>query len=66
METETMRAYACPSCGARLESDGAGFRCEEHGLWLRYSENLLVHAPADEYKLRDRFTMPWESAARPI
>ena len=61
METNTMKAYACPSCGCQLASDGSAYRCEEHGLWLTYGANLLVRAPSNEHKIRDRFTMPWEA-----
>lgn len=60
METNTMKAYACPSCGCQLASDGSAYRCEEHGLWFTYGANLLVRGPSDEHKIRDRFTMPWE------
>lgn len=60
METDTMKVYACPTCGNQLEIDGTAYRCEEHGLWYAYGANLLVHAPSDEHKGRDRFTMPWE------
>jgi tRNA(Ile2) C34 agmatinyltransferase TiaS len=66
METEMMKSYACPSCGSRLESEGAGYRCNEHGMWLPYSANLLVLAPTEDDKSRDRFSMPWEASARPI
>lgn len=62
METNTMKVHACPTCGAQLVSDGTAYRCEEHGLWVAYGSNLLVHAPSDEYKVRDRFTMPWEGS----
>ncbi|WP_025745781.1 hypothetical protein [Kallotenue papyrolyticum] len=64
METRVLNALLCPSCGLQLESDESGFRCIEHGLWLMYGERLLVHAPSEEYKLRDRFTMPWETPVR--
>lgn len=60
METSMMKAYACPTCGAQLTFDGTAYCCEQHGQWFTYGENLLVHAPSDEYKTRDRFTMPWE------
>ncbi|HEX6291715.1 MAG TPA: hypothetical protein VFZ66_21195 [Herpetosiphonaceae bacterium] len=61
METNDMKVHACPTCGSALELDGSGYRCEEHGLWYTYGGNLLVHAPSDEHKTRDRFTMPWEA-----
>lgn len=64
METSTMKVYACPTCGHDLESDGSAYRCEEHGLWYTYGANLLVHGPSDEYKVHDRFTMPWESPSQ--
>lgn len=64
METGTMKVYACPTCGSQLKSDGTAFRCEEHGLWYTYGANLLVHAPTDDHKIRDRFTMPWEGRAQ--
>lgn len=60
METLTMKAYACPTCGAHLEIDGTAYRCEEHGAWYAYGANLLVHAPSEESKVHDRFTLPWE------
>lgn len=60
----TMRTFACPSCGGELQADGAGFRCPEHGVWLNYGSSLLVLAPTDEHKTRDRFTMPWESRSQ--
>ena len=65
MESSTMKIYACPTCGAALSADGSGFRCEEHGLWQSYGANLLVLAPNDDHKIRDRFTMPWEGATKP-
>jgi hypothetical protein len=61
METNDMKAHACPTCGSQLEHDGAAFRCEQHGLWYTYGGNLLVHAPSEDYKERDHFTMPWEA-----
>lgn len=64
METNTMKAYACPTCGAQLECDGASYRCQQHGQWFSYSANLLVHAPSDDYKTREHFTMPWEGTSR--
>lgn len=60
----TMRVLACPSCGCELHQEGAGYRCPEHGMWLSYGRNLLVLAPTDEHKKRDRFTMPWESRSQ--
>ena len=66
METDTMKAYACPTCGGQLTQDGSAYRCEQHGLWYTYSARLLVQAPSDEYKVRDRFTMPWEVQPRPV
>lgn len=65
METDAMKARACPTCGCALAADDTGYRCEEHGLWYSYGANLLVRGPSDELKLRDRFTMPWEGAAHP-
>jgi hypothetical protein len=47
-----------------MHEEGAGYRCPEHGMWLSYGRNLLVLAPTDEHKKRDRFTMPWESRAQ--
>ncbi len=63
METSTLIVFACPTCGCQLASDGSGYRCEEHGLWFAYGRNLLVHAPSDDHRIRDRFTMPWEPTA---
>lgn len=62
MEAATMKVYACPTCGCQLDREGNAYRCQEHGLWYAYGSNLLVLAPSGEHKVRDRFTMPWESA----
>ena len=64
MESNTMKVYACPTCGCQLASDGSAYRCEEHGLWFAYGGSLLVHAPSEEHRMRDRFTMPWEGASQ--
>ena len=61
MENKVVNVYTCPTCGAPLESDGMAYRCDQHGLWYMYSPKLLVRAPNNEHKVRDRFTMPWEA-----
>ncbi len=58
---DTQVTFTCPTCGNRLDQDGRTFRCSEHGVWQLYGARLLVQAPTGEHKVRDRFTMPWES-----
>ena len=60
MEISTMKVYACPTCGAQLETDDAAYRCETHGTWYAYGANLLVHAPSEDSKASYHFAMPWE------
>jgi hypothetical protein len=64
-QNSTHQTLTCPTCGSRLEQDGRTFRCEQHGLWQLYGTRLLVHVPSDEHKVRDRFTMPWETVPQP-